>query len=114
MSKTIYRIVHRTDIDCGDSAEHVAMAMRVNIKEREKFYDVGIWTRSLVPAAVVVPGQVLLDRHPGAPHRGCDTPVQLQIQAGTFPQLRRAASSAFRLRDTEPEVCTRRDRCYDL
>src|SRR5437016_12245019 len=83
-------------------------------RERENFHDVGIWTRFMAPAAIVVPGQVLLDRYPGAPDRVCDSAVQLWAQAGAFLPLWRAASSAFCLRDTSSEVCAGGDRCSHL
>ncbi len=40
----------------------------------------------MAPAAIVVPGEVLLDRYPGAPYRVCHPPVQLQ--AATYDQMR--------------------------
>ena len=83
-------------------AEHGATTLIVH-KERENFHDV--WTRFMAPAAIVVPGEVLLDRYPGAPYRVCHPPVQLQARADAFLPLWRAASSAFRLRVTPPEVC---------
>src|SRR6266566_1985190 len=60
ISETIQRTVHRKP------------------RERENFHD-GIWI--IVPAPTVVPGQVLLDRHPGTLYRGHDTPIQLQTRA---------------------------------
>ena len=83
-------------------AEYVATTLIVH-KERENFHDV--WTRFVAPAAIVVPGEVLLDRYPGAPYRVCHPPVQLQARADAFLPLWRAASSAFRLRYTSSEVC---------
>jgi hypothetical protein len=56
MSETIHRTVHR------------------KMKERENLHD-GIWI--IIPAPTVVPGQVLLDRHPGTLYRVHDSPVQL-------------------------------------
>ena len=79
-------------------------------RERENFHDVGIWIRFIVPAPIVVPGQVLLDRNPGAPHRGHDTPVQLQAHAEvclSVWSLWHAIGSALSLRHTPSEVCSR-------
>jgi hypothetical protein len=44
------------------------------LKERENLYD-GIWL--VVPAPIVVSGQVLLDRDPGALDRVHDSAIQL-------------------------------------
>ena len=90
MSETIYRIVQRIDESSGNIAQRFRQYKRVllegpghychnqesKLRERENLHDVGIWTRSIVPAPTVVPGQVLLDRNPGALYSVHDSPIQ--------------------------------------
>lgn len=52
-------------------------------QEREDSHVLGIWIRYIVPSALVVPGEVLLDCAPVRPDWSHDPPVQLQALANT-------------------------------
>ena len=52
-------------------------------QESEDSHVLGIWIRYIVPSAVVVPGEVLLDRTPVRADWSYDPQVQLQALAGT-------------------------------
>ena len=76
-SKSICRIWNITIYRLVVISETIQGTVYRQSRERENLHD-GIWI--IVPAPTVVSGQVLLDRNPGALHRGHDTPIQLQTR----------------------------------